>query len=93
MADPVEARLDVSLEDPAGTAPVAQDDVALLDGVCRRSFLPEPLRVRVGHRLRDGIKGLQVEACIARSLIVGIPRGRILPFFLGMYTRLNGWGL
>src|SRR5208337_3181497 len=61
VADPVEARLDVSLEDPAGTAPVAQDDVALLDGVCRRSFLPEPVRVRVGHRLRDGIKGLQVE--------------------------------
>jgi site-specific DNA recombinase len=61
VADPVEARLDISLEDPAGTAPVAQDDVALIDGVGRRSFLPEPVRVRVGRRLRDGIECLQVE--------------------------------
>jgi hypothetical protein len=51
----------ISLEDPAGTAPVAQDDVALIDGVCRRSFLPEPVRVRVGRRLRDGIERQQVE--------------------------------
>ena len=67
VADPVEARLDVSLEDPTGTAPVAQDDVALVDGIGRRSFLPKPIGVGVGRRLRDGIESLQVE-CLHRPI-------------------------
>ena len=30
---------------------------------------------------------------MARSCMVGIPSGRILPFAFGMYTRLKGLGL
>lgn len=30
--------------------------------------------------------------CTTRSLTVGIPSGRILPFAFGMYTRFTGWG-
>ena len=40
-----------------------------------------------------GSSAMRKRACIALSLMVGMPSGRIFPFFLGMYTRLSGFGL
>ena len=40
-----------------------------------------------------GSKASRWSACIARSFMVGIPSGRILPLLFGIYTRFNGSGL
>ena len=51
---------------------------------------------RSGERMRSphsGSSALLTRACITRSLTVGIPKGRVLPFAFGMYTRLAGLGL
>ena len=53
-------------------------------------FLPEPSSW-VGYRLRDGIR-VQVEADRPISHRGNSQRTH-LAFFLGIYTRLNGWGL
>jgi len=39
-----------------------------------------------------GINAMSQSACMARSAIVGIPKGRVLPLALGMLIRLNGSG-
>jgi hypothetical protein len=41
----------------------------------------------------SGSSALLTRACITRSLTVGMPKGRVLPFAFGMYTRLAGLGL
>jgi len=61
MADFVEARLQIALQDPLRRFALAQRREALFNGVRRGSFLPEPVRVRVACGLRDGIEGQQVE--------------------------------
>src|SRR4051812_41988050 len=51
---------------------------------------------RSGERMRSphsGSSALLTRACITRSLTVGMPKGRVLPFAFGMYTRLAGLGL
>src|SRR5262245_63697818 len=78
MADPVEARFDVSFEDPFGTASVAQYRVALPDGVSRRSFFPESVGVGIGGCFRDGIEGEQVE-CLHRPVFHRGDATSILP--------------
>ena len=40
-----------------------------------------------------GARASRYSACIARSLIVGMPRARSLPFAFGMCTRRKGRGL
>ena len=73
MAYPVEARLDVSLEDPAGTAPVAQDDerengtgtILTRWGVLDySSAMPRTARVAPGgmvfHGLNRGVARMQL---------------------------------
>src|SRR6266550_1589210 len=61
MRDFIETRLDVSLEYPLWRTRFAQCREALFNCIRRRSFLPEPIRVRVGGCLCNWVEGEQVE--------------------------------
>src|SRR5215510_10632650 len=57
----IKAGTDVALEDPLGRCSQRQHPMALIDGVGRRSFQAEAIRVWLGQGFRDRIKGQQVE--------------------------------
>jgi len=39
----IETSSDIAFQNPLGTVPIAQHDMALFDGVRRRAFFPEPI--------------------------------------------------
>src|SRR6516164_4772607 len=57
----IQAGPDIALEDPLGRCSQRQHPMALIDGVSRRSFQAEAIRVWLGQGFRDRIKGQQVE--------------------------------
>src|SRR5712692_1127268 len=57
----VEAGRDVALQDPLSRSLPGKDDRALHHRIGGGSFLPEPVGVRVGSCLGDGVQGEQVE--------------------------------
>src|SRR5256886_5171119 len=57
----VEAGRDVALQDPWSRSLAGKDDIALHHRIGGGSFLPEPVGVRVGSHLGDGVEGEQIE--------------------------------
>ena len=57
----VKAGTDVALSDPLGRCAQRQHLMALIDGVGRRSFQAEAIRVRLGQGFRHRLKGPQGE--------------------------------
>jgi hypothetical protein len=84
VADVVEAATDVTLQHPLGAVSHAHNIEALLDSVSGRAFRSKTIGVKIGCCLRDGEQRQQVNACIARSFIVGIPSGFSFPLAFGM---------
>jgi hypothetical protein len=67
MADVLEASTNVALENPLRGIRMGQHDETLSDGIRRGALRPEPIRVRVARRFRDGSESEQVQ-CLHRSV-------------------------
>ena len=93
VADFVKAGFDVSFQYPLRSGAIREHRCALFHCVGAAPFLPKPIRVWVGECFRNGVQSLQIQACMALSFIVGIPRGRFFPLGFGMYTRRSGSAL
>ena len=52
---------DVAFEDPGRRVRLMQDEVALADGVCWGPCRAEPVGVRIGGGLGDGVEGEEVQ--------------------------------
>jgi hypothetical protein len=85
MTDAVETGSDVALQDPLRGMLSGQHIEALFDRICSGALRPEAIGVGVAERFSDWIQR-EYSACIARSAIVGIDKGRWrpVPSVLGM---------
>jgi len=83
VADAVEAGFDVAFEYPLRAVASDQHVIALFHCVRARSFRSEPIRVRVGEVLRDGVQGQQVKRLHGSVLHRGDAQGAQLPVRFG----------
>jgi site-specific DNA recombinase len=61
MTDSVEAGFDVALQYPLRSSAIRQHYITLYQCIGTASFLPEPIRVRVGLCFGNGVQGLQIQ--------------------------------
>ena len=80
VADLVKAGLHVSFKYPLRPGAVREYDGTLFHRVGTASFLPKPIRVRVGGRFCDGIQSLQVQ-CLHGSIFHRRDLHSTLPLF------------
>jgi hypothetical protein len=60
MADAIKASFDVPFQNPFWTAPIAQDNMRLFQGIGTTAFQPKAIGMAIGSRFRDGIETKQV---------------------------------
>jgi len=60
MADAIKASFDVPFQNPFWTAPIAQDNMRLFQGVGATTFQPKAIGMAVGSGFRNGIETKQV---------------------------------
>src|SRR4051794_30502317 len=61
MRDTIEARADVSFQDPARALRFAQQEVTLCQSIRAASFQPKAVGMAVGQCFRDGVQSQQAE--------------------------------
>ena len=60
MADAIKASFDVPFQNPFWTAPIAQDNMRLIQGIGTAAFQSKAIGMAVGLRFRNGIESQQI---------------------------------